>query len=380
MGRAREWKNTVNRLHLSRHGPDILKDNEPPGSRAREFDPWNLPSKPARLPAQRRASGPKRRRVRAYRRRARRSNQTSRPPQHAWPSAFLERTAQPFAMFDFEGRFVRVNPAFEQLTGYTCGRGDGSHARRAHARDAGTRLGRRSATRCARPAPRRGTRRSIATRTAPWSRSRCWPSSIAIDQGEPSGFTAFVTDISQRKQVESALACLRGAVPAPLRRGPGRLPRDRHRGADRQYQPDRVRDARLHPRGDHRPARLRFRRAGVSREGTRGVPREDPRGPGAAHDRADVRDARRAPPVGRDRGAVQARRAGAGHRHPEHGAGYHREEADRGGAGGLGAAGPGPLRGDRRRRLRARPRRPDPRRQPRRRAACSATPARSCSR
>ena len=49
-------------------------------------------------------------------------------------------------------------------------------------------------------------------------------------------------------------------------------------------------------------------------------------------------------------------------------------EADRGGAGGLGAAGPGPLRGDRGRRLRPRPGRPDPRRQPGRQPAARLQP------
>ena len=187
----------------------------------------------------------------------------------------LEPTAQPFVGVDLDGRIAWSTGRSRSWPGTrpaSCSsRPIAEITPRALARAAGRGARRRSGRR----AGRCGTRRNTAARTARSSRSRSPPTSTATTAARSPGSTRSSPTSTERKQVEDAPPRVGGAVPPALRRGPGRLPRDRHRGADRQHQPDRVRDARLRPRGDDRPAGLRLRRRGVPRAARAGVRRED---------------------------------------------------------------------------------------------------------
>ncbi|MGE5756217.1 MAG: PAS domain S-box protein [Planctomycetaceae bacterium] len=116
----------------------------------------------------------------------------------------LDLTSQPFAVVDFEGRLLRVNRAFEELTGYTSEEllrlnvGDLTPERwRAPMADALSQV--RATGKSARY--EKEYRRKDGTLV---------PIVVAVDLNRgaddlPIGFYAFVTDISERKQVENAL-------------------------------------------------------------------------------------------------------------------------------------------------------------------------------
>ena len=225
----------------------------------------------------------------------------------------LDRTAQPFAAIDFEGRFVRVNPAFERLDRLSRRGTGGPDARRRSRPSAGTSWGRRSATQV------RAT--GLSARYEKEYRRKdgtLVPVEVLADldrdeQGEPSGFTAFVTDISERKQVESALR----ESEERFRRLYDEAPVGYHE-IDTEGRIVNINQTECEMLGYareemHRPARLRLRRAGDSRAGPRGVRREDPRATRPLHtiERTLVRPATAAA-CRRDRGAVQARRRRGG--------------------------------------------------------------------
>jgi PAS domain S-box-containing protein len=116
----------------------------------------------------------------------------------------LDRTAQPFAVIDFEGRIVRVNPAFSRLTGYGVEEVAGL-ALEALTPERWHEEGRAIRDRV------RAT--SVPARYEKEYRRKdgtLVPVDVLAEldrneQGEPCGFTAFITDISERKQFECAL-------------------------------------------------------------------------------------------------------------------------------------------------------------------------------
>jgi PAS domain S-box-containing protein len=130
--------------------------------------------------------------------------QGSLGPEARFVERLLGRTAQAFATIDFEGRFVRVNQAFEKLIGY-------------QAEDLSTLTidditperwhtpGREILARL------RAT--GISTRYEKEYRRKdgtLVPVELLAElyhdeQGNPTGFTAFITDITERKQIENAL-------------------------------------------------------------------------------------------------------------------------------------------------------------------------------
>ena len=116
----------------------------------------------------------------------------------------LERSAQPFAVIDFNGRFVRVNHAFEQLTGYSS--------------EELTSLSLEAIT----PEKWHETGRKILAQVRATGNSARYEKEYLRKDGtlipvealadlnrderdEPIGFSAFVTDIGERKRVENAL-------------------------------------------------------------------------------------------------------------------------------------------------------------------------------
>lgn len=116
----------------------------------------------------------------------------------------LDRTSQPFAAIDLDGRITCANRAFEQLTGYTAAELQGMTIRdltppQWHA-PMGETLERISTT--GKPARyEKEYRRKDGTIV---------PLEVSVDldfdeQDQPIGFYAFVTDVTERKQVESAL-------------------------------------------------------------------------------------------------------------------------------------------------------------------------------
>jgi PAS domain S-box-containing protein len=116
----------------------------------------------------------------------------------------LERTAQPFLVIDLEGRFLWVNRAFEALVGYSAEE-LASLTIQAITPEHWHAAGRESlAAVCATGRPARYEKEyrrkdgSLVPIDAQVDLARG-------DHGEPVGYTAFVTDISERKQMEDAL-------------------------------------------------------------------------------------------------------------------------------------------------------------------------------
>jgi two-component system, NtrC family, sensor kinase len=116
----------------------------------------------------------------------------------------LERTAQPFAAIDFEGRFLQANRAFEELTGYS------SEELSTLTLDAIT------------PEQWHEAGRAILAQVRATGISARYEKEYLRKDGtlvpvealadlnrderdEPIGFTAFITDIGERKRVEAAL-------------------------------------------------------------------------------------------------------------------------------------------------------------------------------
>jgi two-component system, NtrC family, sensor kinase len=116
----------------------------------------------------------------------------------------LDRTTQPFAVTDLEGRFLRVNPAFEALIGYSqlelrnmSFRDLTPEASQAVSSEALQRL---SVTGTAQRYEKEYRRKDGAT----------VPLDMVVDyyrddQDRPIGYYGFITDISQRKATEHAL-------------------------------------------------------------------------------------------------------------------------------------------------------------------------------
>jgi len=117
---------------------------------------------------------------------------------------WLERTAQPFAAIDFEGRFLRVNRAFEKLTGYSAEELSTltvADITAEHSLTAGREiLDQIRAT-------------GISARYEKEYRRRdgtLVPVEVLADldrdeHDRPIGFTGFMTNIAERKQMENAL-------------------------------------------------------------------------------------------------------------------------------------------------------------------------------
>jgi two-component system NtrC family sensor kinase len=116
----------------------------------------------------------------------------------------LDRSAQPFAAVDFEGRILRVNHAFEELTGYSSEELsdltlDAITPERWHA--AGRAILARVRATATSARYEKEYRRKDGTLVSVEALAE-------LDRDErnvPVGFTAFVTDIGERKRVENAL-------------------------------------------------------------------------------------------------------------------------------------------------------------------------------
>ncbi len=201
----------------------------------------------------------------------------------------LDRTAQPFASIDLEGRFVWINRAFEQLTGYSA-----AELARLKLEDIT-------------PAKWHGSGRSILKEIRSTGISARYEKEYRRKDGTivtvevladldsrragPAGRLHGVHHRHRRAQAgRERPAGLGGTVPPALRRGPRGLPRDRHRGADRQHQQDRVRDARLHAarRSIGRPV-FDFVAPEFREQAQAAFPEKVRGRPAAAHHRADVR-------------------------------------------------------------------------------------------
>jgi two-component system NtrC family sensor kinase len=117
---------------------------------------------------------------------------------------FLERTAQPFAALDFDGRIVRANHAFEELTGYTI-----EELTSLSVADITTEQCLAAGREILAQVRETGTsaryekeyRRKDGTVVAVEVLAE-----LDLDEhDEPVGFTGFITDIGERKRVEGAL-------------------------------------------------------------------------------------------------------------------------------------------------------------------------------
>ena len=276
----------------------------------------------------------------------------------------LDRTSQPFAAIDFEGRITSANRAFEKLTGYTVAElltmtiGDLTpEPWKVKMDETLVRVQSTGKSERYEKEYRRRDGTSILVEVA-----------VDLDRDEknrPVGYFAFVTDISERKKVENALR----ESEERFRRLYDEAPVGYHE-IDTEGRIVNINRTECEMLGYTREEvlgrqRLRIRRGGDPRAGPPGLPGQDPGQDAAPHAGTNVRDPRRPAPVRLDRGAVQAGRAGADRRHPEHRPGLSPSGSGPRPRWWPPSGAPGAVRGDRRCRLRARPRRPHPRRQPR---------------
>ena len=249
----------------------------------------------------------------------------------------LDRTSQPFAAIDFEGRITSANRAFEKLTGYTVAElltmtiGDLTpEPWKVKMDETLVRVQSTGKSERYEKEYRRRDGTSILVEVA-----------VDLDRDEknrPVGYFAFVTDISERKKVENALR----ESEERFRRLYDEAPVGYHE-IDTEGRIVNINRTECEMLGYTREEVLGRRVFDFVAEETReparpGLPGQDPGQDAAPHAGTNVRDPRRPAPVRLDRGAVQAGRAGADRRHPEHRPGLHRAEADRGRAGGLRAA------------------------------------------
>jgi PAS domain S-box-containing protein len=116
----------------------------------------------------------------------------------------FERTAQPIAMIDFAGRILRVNRAFEALTGYTAGELSSltvADITPEYCLSSGYEILEQIRTTGVSARYEKEYRRKDGT-TVPVDVL----AELNLDeQGVPIGFTGFITDIAERKQIEDAL-------------------------------------------------------------------------------------------------------------------------------------------------------------------------------
>ena len=114
------------------------------------------------------------------------------------------QTAQPIAVADFDGRIIRVNRAFEELTGYST-----EEVATLTIADLTPTYWRAVADRD--PVPGPGHRKSVRYEKEYIRKDgRLVPVEVAVDldrdeRGVPVGYFAFITDISERKPMETAL-------------------------------------------------------------------------------------------------------------------------------------------------------------------------------
>jgi PAS domain S-box-containing protein len=116
----------------------------------------------------------------------------------------LERTVQPFGEIDFEGRFVQVNRAFERLTGYSMNELAGLTLEaitpeRWHAQ------GREILGRVRSEGVSARYEKEYRRKDGSLVSVEILAELDRDEHGTPVGFTAFITDIGERKQMEDAL-------------------------------------------------------------------------------------------------------------------------------------------------------------------------------
>ena len=116
----------------------------------------------------------------------------------------LDRTAQPFAKIDFEGRLVRVNPAFEQLTGYRAAEVVGLTLE-ALTPESWHELGQTIRDQVRATGLSARYEKEYRRKDGSLIPVEVLAELDRDEQGEPIGFTAFITNISERRQIENAL-------------------------------------------------------------------------------------------------------------------------------------------------------------------------------
>jgi two-component system NtrC family sensor kinase len=119
-------------------------------------------------------------------------------------SRLLDRTAQPFALIDFEGRFIYANRAYTELTGYSA-----EELKHLHIRDLTSPLGYDITS--AALARSRATGAAVRYEKEYFRKDgRVVPVEVIAEpfldeQDQPRGFFAFVKDMTERKKTEAAL-------------------------------------------------------------------------------------------------------------------------------------------------------------------------------
>jgi PAS domain S-box-containing protein len=116
----------------------------------------------------------------------------------------LDRTAQPFATMNLEGRIVRVNPAFERLTGYLAAEVAGLTIE-SLSPEVWHLLGQTIRSQVCATGNSARYEKEYRRKDGTLVPVEVLAELDCNEQGQPCGFTAFVTDITVRKQVECAL-------------------------------------------------------------------------------------------------------------------------------------------------------------------------------